>query len=39
MILAWLLAGPAGALPEDWASRLRALAGEAEPVEKDTTLA
>jgi hypothetical protein len=39
MILAWLLAGPAGAFSEDWVSRLRALAGETDPVEKDAALA
>ena len=39
MILAWLLAGPAGPLPESWASQLRALAAQADPAEKDTALA
>ena len=39
MILAWLLAGPAGPLPDSWASELPALAAQADPAEKDTALA
>jgi hypothetical protein len=39
MVLAWLLDGPAGPLPESWASQLRALAAQADPAEKDTVLA
>ena len=39
MVLAWLLDGPAGQLPEGWASELRALAAQADPAEKDTALA
>jgi hypothetical protein len=39
MVLAWLLDEPAGPLPEDWASELRALAAQADPAEKDTALA
>ena len=38
-ILAWLLAGPAGPLPDSWASQLPALAAQADPAEKDTALA
>jgi hypothetical protein len=38
-ILAWLLAGPAGPLPESWASQLRVLAARVDPAEKDTVLA
>ena len=39
MILAWLMTGPAGQLPEGWAAPLRTLATQADPAEKDTALA
>ena len=39
MILAWLLAGPAGQLPEGWASELRTPGRPGGPDQKDTALA
>ncbi len=39
MIPAWLLAGPASALLEDWASRFVPRPGEVDPVGKNTVLA
>lgn len=39
MILAWLLAGPAGVPPDGWASELKSLAAQADPAEKKTALA
>ncbi len=38
-ILAWLLTGTTGQLPDGWASELATLAARAGPAEKDTALA
>jgi len=39
MILAWLLGGPAGPLPEGWVGELHGLAAQADPAEKVIALA
>jgi hypothetical protein len=39
MVMAWLLSGPAGSLPDGWASELQNLAARADPEEKETALA